>query len=436
MSRALRLITENGLDEGGVEVLAERLGVTSRHLRRLFMRHLGATPGAVAQTVRLHFAKKLIDDTKLPMMEVALASGFGCVRRFNERIRNVYHRTPTQIRALARRTALQPENQYFFHLDFRPPFNWERILQYLASRAIPGVESVEGGSYRRSISFNNHHGQFAVSLDSEKNALAVRLHFADPRSLFSIVERIRAMFDLNSDWAVIAKTLRADPALAQLVEAEKGIRVPGCWNAFELTTQGILRQHTSAERATSLTAQIVSTFGQRFTAFGSPTHLFPTPEALANADLASAGLYGVKAETVRTFVRAVCDGRIHFDGIIDCDAFLKQLCEVPGIDKRTGQYVAMRALRDPDAFLADDFVLRRIAGVRTTRELEQRSEAWRPWRAYAAMLLWQSTGNKSAEIPTLRSRPPASPRLGSTQTRLELGNCAKPSSSISKALRS
>jgi AraC family transcriptional regulator of adaptative response / DNA-3-methyladenine glycosylase II len=436
VSRALRLITENGLDEGGVEVLAERLGVTSRHLRRLFMRHLGASPGAVAQTVRLHFAKKLIDETKLPMMEVALASGFGCVRRFNERIRNVYHRTPTQIRALVRRTAIQPENEYFFHLDFRPPFNWERILQYLASRAIPGVESVEGGSYRRSISFNGNHGRFDVSLDSEKNALAVRLHFSDPRSLFSIVERIRAMFDLNSDWAVIARTLRADPALAPLVETEQGIRVPGCWNAFELTTQGILGQHTSLERATSLTAQMVSTFGQRFTALGSPSHLFPTPEALANADLARVGLYGVKAEAIRTFVRAVCDGRIKFDGIIDCDAFLKQLCEVPGIDRRTGQYVAMRALRDPDAFLADDLVLRRIAGVRTIRELERRSEAWRPWRAYAAMLLWQSAGNARTEIQTLRSRPCTSPRLGSTQARLEIEACAKPSPINSKAMRS
>src|SRR5271167_4665151 len=165
VSRALRLIGESGLEDGGVEVLAERLGVGSRHLRRLFLQHLGAAPLAVAQTRRLHFAKKLIDETRLPMSQIAIASGFGCVRRFNAGIRKVYKRTPTQIRRLARQTSPQPENQYFFRLGYRAPYDWEVMLKFLAARATPGVEDVDLGSYRRSISVNGSHGYFEVSLD-------------------------------------------------------------------------------------------------------------------------------------------------------------------------------------------------------------------------------------------------------------------------------
>src|SRR6266481_2810853 len=219
VSRALRLIDESALEDGGVEVLAGRLGVGSRHLRRLFLRHLGATPSAVAQTRRLHFAKKLIDDTRLPMTQVALASGFGCVRRFNAGIRKVYHRTPTQIRALVRQTARQPENQYLFRLRFRPPYHWKSMLAFLAARATPGVEVVKLGSYRRSISLNGRHGYFEVSLDEENYTLVVRVQFDDPRSLFFIIERIRAMFDLSADWTAIVRSLRTDAVLSGQVEA-------------------------------------------------------------------------------------------------------------------------------------------------------------------------------------------------------------------------
>src|SRR6266536_2214086 len=245
VSRALRLIDESALEDGGVEVLAERLGVGSRHLRRLFLRHLGAPPSAVAQTRRLHFAKKLIDETSLPMTQVALASGFGCVRRFNAGIRKVYHRTPTQIRRLARQTTVQPENQYLFRLRFRPPYNWKGMLEFLAVRSTPGVEIVSNGCYRRSISLDGKHGWFEVSLDEQDSALVTQVHFGDPRSLFLITERIRAMFDLNADWADIVQSLTTDPVLAKRVEDEPGLRVPGCWNGFELATREILGQQVS-----------------------------------------------------------------------------------------------------------------------------------------------------------------------------------------------
>jgi AraC family transcriptional regulator, regulatory protein of adaptative response / DNA-3-methyladenine glycosylase II len=417
VSRALRLIGESGLDDGGVEVLAERLGVGSRHLRRLFLRHLGATPIAVAQTRRLHFAKKLIDETSLPMNQIALASGFGCVRRFNAGIREVYHRTPTQIRRLARQTKVQPGNQYVFRLHFRPPYHWEGMLAFLAARATPGVECVEQGSYRRTISLHGHDGYFEVSLDRERSALVARIEFGDPRSLFFIVERIRAMFDLNADWSAIVQSLRLDPALMERVASDPGLRVPGCWNGFELATRAILGQQITVKGATALAGRLTASFGKPLslslglglartglvttgsasTESASPSakglsHLFPTPEVLAGARLSSIGLTGARAETIRRLARAVADGKIQFEGVVDAEAFQARLCEIPGIGKWTAQYVAMRALGEPDAFPSSDLGLLRAMGLRNFRELEERAEAWRPWRAYAAMYLWKMGG--------------------------------------------
>jgi AraC family transcriptional regulator of adaptative response / DNA-3-methyladenine glycosylase II len=389
VSRALRLIGESGLEDGGVEVLAERLGVGSRHLRRLFLQHLGATPLAVAQTRRLHFAKKLIDETSLPMSQIAMASGFGCVRRFNAGIRKVYHRTPTQIRKLARQTVIQMENEYFFRLRFRPPYNWQGMLSFLAARATPGVEVVEAGSYRRSISLNGSHGYFEVSLEEAKNSLAVRVQFGNPRSLFFIVERIRAMFDLNADWGAIVRGLKTDPALVERVEADPGLRVPGCWNGFELATRAILGQQITVKGATALAGRIVKAFGQPIAPARNLTHLFPSPEVLAEAKLTSVGVTGARAETIRALARAVCDEQISFTGIVETEAFLTRLCGIPGIGKWTAQYVAMRALGEPDAFPSGDLGLLRALALESPRELEQRAEAWRPWRAYAAMYLWK-----------------------------------------------
>lgn len=392
VSRALRLIGESGLEDGGVEVLADRLGVGSRHLRRLFLRHLGATPIAVAQTRRLHFAKKLIDETKLPMNQVALASGFGCVRRFNAGIRRVYHRTPTQIRRLARQTNMQPGNHYLFKLHFRPPYHWEGMLSFLAARATPDVEVVEAGKYRRTISLNGRDGYFEVSLDQGCEALLVRIQFGDPYSLFFIIERIRKMFDLGADWAAIVPSLKSDPALTRSVEADPGLRVPGCWNGFELAVRAILGQQITVKGATLMAGRMARSFGMPFDGASDAsglTHLFPLPQVLADANFGTIGLTGARAETIRVLARAVCSGEINFGGVVDSDAFLNKLCEIPGIGKWTAQYVAMRALGEPDAFPSSDLGLLHAIALETSRELERRAESWRPWRAYAAMYLWR-----------------------------------------------
>lgn len=396
VSRALRLIGESGLEDGGVEVLAERLGVGSRHLRRLFLRHLGATPIAVAQTRRLHFAKKLIDETCLPMNRIALASGFGCVRRFNAGIRKVYNRTPTQIRRLARQHNMEPGNQYLFRLHFRPPYHWQGMLAFLAPRATPGVEIVEAGRYRRTICLNGRDGWFEVALDAGRDALAVRIEFGDPQSLFFIIERIRAMFDLTADWAAVVESLRPDAALAAGVEANPGLRVPGCWNGFELATRAILGQQITVKGATAMSGRIASRFGRPLAMASGLAYIFPSSEVLADAKLEEIGLTGARSETIRALARAVRDGKINFEGVVDCNEFLGRLCEIPGIGKWTAQYVAMRALGEPDAFPSSDLGLLHVMDLRSERELERRAEAWRPWRAYAAMYLWKMVSESKA----------------------------------------
>lgn len=393
VSRALRLIDESGLEDGGVEALAGRLGLGARHLRRLFLQHLGATPSAVARTRRLHFAKKLIDETSLPMNQVALAAGFGCVRRFNAGIRDVYKRTPMQIRQLARQKTTQPQDQYVFRLRFRPPYHWQGMLDFLAARATPGVEAVESGNYRRSISLNGNVGYFEISLEESTHALIARIQFADPRALFFIVERIRAMFDLNADWSSIAAALRVDRALFKRLDAEPGMRVPGCWNGFELATRAVLGQQITVKGATALAGRLAKAFGKPFSTSGGLSYIFPTPEVLAEANLASIGLTRARAGTIHLLARAVCDRQINFEGVTDVNAFLRRLREIPGIGNWTAQYIGMRALREPDAFPSADIGLLKALEIKTPRELERRAEAWRPWRAYAAMYLW--TGGQS-----------------------------------------
>ena len=409
VSRALRLISESGLD-GGVEALAQHLGVGSRHLRRLFIRHLGAAPNAVAQTRRLHFAKKLIDETTLPMQEVAAASGFGCVRRFNAAIRTTYKRTPTQIRRLSRQAVSLPEDQYLFHLRFRPPYDWQGMLAFLGPRATSGVEAVEGNLYRRSIFFQGAAGYFEVSCDNESNTLVVRVQFGDPRALFFIIERVRAMFDLNADWTAITGVLRADPLLSDSLRSNPGLRVPGCWNGFELGVRAILGQQITVKGATRLAGALVNKFGQRFSASNGLSHVFPQPSSLAEADVASIGLPKARARTIQSFARAVRDNQISFEGVLDCSAFLLRLCDIPGIGKWTAQYIAMRTLGEPDAFPSGDLGLLRSLSLENPRDLEQRAEAWRPWRAYAAMYLWSHfSKTKMRAKPESRAAQKATP---------------------------
>lgn len=399
VTRALRMISETGLDEEGVEGLAERLGVGSRHLRRLFLRHLGASPTAVAHTRRVQFAKKLIDETALPMTQIALASGFGSVRRFNGAIRKVYHRTPSEIRSYTRKRPSEPEHQYSFHLSFRPPYDWKRLLRFLAMQATPGVEIIEQDIYRRSICVDESCGLFEVSLDADHNVLNVRVEIGEPRLLFLVIERVRAMFDLDADWMTVARTLGADPALKPFVSSYPGVRVPGCWDGFELATRAILGQKMSLSGMDiELASRFVNAFGKPYSPANGLTHLFPTPRVLADADLKIIGVTRERENSIRALSRAVCSGEISFNKVLNSDVFIRRLSEIPGIQPWATQWIAMRALREPDRFPSLDCVLAQTFGVPTSSDFEKRSLRWRPWRAYAAMYLWNFSDKITANF--------------------------------------
>jgi AraC family transcriptional regulator of adaptative response / DNA-3-methyladenine glycosylase II len=372
VSRALRLIAGGALDHESVDQFADRLGVTSRHLRRLFVQHLGATPVEVALTRRVQSAKRLLDDTRLPLAQVAVAAGFGSVRRFNGEMRRTYSRTPTQLRQLARRPT-EEAGCYRFHLSYRPPYNWNAMIGFLAARAVPGVEQIEPSCYRRAISVGKNTGSIAVSPVPGAHALALEVRFPDPHALLVIVERVKRMFDVAADPAIIAAQLSRDRLLRRACVAHEGIRVPGAWDPFEVAVRAILGQQVSVRAATTLAARVATRWGV-------------SPASLAEAPIEEAGIIRSRANTIRTLAREVRDGRITFDG----PAAVEQLRSIPGIGDWTAQYVAIRALNEPDAFPSSDLVLRRMAGDCSTRELQAHSERWRPWRAYAVMLLWQS----------------------------------------------
>jgi AraC family transcriptional regulator of adaptative response / DNA-3-methyladenine glycosylase II len=425
VSRALRLIGEGALDEESVGRLADRLGVTSRHLRRLFVRHLGATPIDVAQTRRMHFAKKLLDETALPMRAVAQAAGYGSVRRFNSEMQRIYKRTPSALRRLARQQPPGDPDCYRFQLAYRPPYDWGFVLNFLRARATPGVELVADGVYRRSIRFDGQMGHLAVSHVPERSALAIEVRCPDPRALLGIVERVRRIFDLTADPAVIADHLGGDRLLARPLAAHPGIRTPGAWDGFEVAVRAILGQQVSVRAATTIAGRIAAMFGTALDGRESVDRLFPTPAELATAPLERAGVMTSRATTIRTLARRTVEGAVRFDAADTEAATLAALRSIPGVGDWTTQYIAMRAFNAPDAFLSGDLILRRAAGDLSARDLERRSEAWRPWRAYAVMLLWLDA---SSSPPVSRSRhvphPPLSARV-SRRDRLDRGLAAR-----------
>ncbi len=395
--RGLRLIANGALDDSNVEDLAERLGVTSRHLRRLFTQHLGASPLAVAHTQRLHFAKRLIDQTGLSMQDIAAAAGYGSIRRFNDAFRKSYGRSPRELRRSSRK-ANSGSDALTVRLPYRKPFDWQTLLGFFSARAIPGVEAVDDNRYARSIFVNGKAGILEVCGDDGE--VQVRVHGLETTQLFGIVQRVREIFDLDAPVRDIAATLSGHPLLKRALKRSPGIRVPGAWDGFELTVRAILGQQVSVKAATTLSGRIVERYGEALPDDIAGTvpgvmHLFPRPERVLRARFNNMGLVGSRAETIRRIAGAVCRDEIRFDAGQDPDEFCAALTQLRGIGDWTAQYVAMRALKNPDAFPASDLgLLRAFDAERDTRmtpkELAALAEGWRPWRAYAALLLWSS----------------------------------------------
>jgi AraC family transcriptional regulator of adaptative response / DNA-3-methyladenine glycosylase II len=406
VSRALRLIAEGGLDEAPVDAFAARLGVGDRQLRRLFARHLGASPAEIARARRVHFARRLIDETRLPMTEVAFSSGFRSIRDFNFAVRGTFGRSPRELRrGRTPRAGVrggEGEGELVVRLPYRPPLDYAGVLAFLRLRAIPGVEWVGDDRYRRTLAQDGAAGAIELRALDGEDQLEMRVCLPAYDGLIRIVERARCIFDLGADPLQISSALRRSPLLAARVRRAPGLRVPGAWDAFELAVRAVLGQQVSVKGATTLAGRLVRGFGRPVEGLGEGlTHLFPAPEALAEADLARIGIPAARAETLRTLARAVAAGSLRLDAAQGLDEAVARLVAIPGIGAWTAHYVAMRALGEPDAFPASDLGLRRAlasGGIApSTRELERLAEAWRPWRAYAAVALWTSPAPATKE---------------------------------------
>jgi AraC family transcriptional regulator of adaptative response / DNA-3-methyladenine glycosylase II len=392
--RALRLINDGALDEDSVDALAVRLGIGPRHLLRLFGRHVGATPSAVAQIRRLHFAVCLLEDTNLPITEIALAAGFGSSRRFNDAFRNTYGHAPRELRKAGRR-ARSPggTGEVALRLAYRPPYDWAHLHAFLAARALDGVERVDAGSYMRTVACAGGSAIIRVSPLPGENALELRVSGAPPAALLQLSSVARRVFDVAADPQRIALGLRRDELVGPLVRQRTGLRIPGAWDPFECAVRAVLGQQVSVAAGRTFASRLVLLAGTTISggAHGL-THLFPSASAVAAANLEGLGVTRSRAATLHALAHAVLAGRIDFGA--DPAEVAAALTAVPGIGPWTAQYVALRALGEPDAMPAGDLVLRRMAAGSTqalsARELEARAQSWQPWRSYAVMHLWHA----------------------------------------------
>jgi AraC family transcriptional regulator of adaptative response / DNA-3-methyladenine glycosylase II len=396
--RALRLINDGALDGDSVDTLATRVGVGARHLNRLFLQYVGASPVAVAQTRRLHFAKHLLDETTLPITQIALAAGFGSIRRFNTAFQETYARSPRQLRSRPRGSPAC-RHEVVLRLAYRPPYHWNQVHDFLATRALPGVERVDSRGYARTVALDTGHATVLVRPLETADALELRVRGAPPSALFQLSSAARRTFDLAADPAAIAHAFKSDPLLSPLVKSRPGLRIPGAWDPFECAVRAVLGQQVTVAAGRTLTARLVMRAGREIaTGTEGLTHVFPSPAQLEAANLDGLGITGARIGALKAMARALIEG--HLDFSLPATDVAAALASLRGFGEWTAQYVSLRALGEPDAFLSGDLVLRKMAGPDgsplTARLLEARAEAWRPWRGYAVMHLWNLAAQAAA----------------------------------------
>ena len=388
---AVQLIEDGVLEQGGIEALAGRIGITSRHLRRVFDAEFGVSPIEYAQTQRLLLAKRLLTDTSLPVLDVALASGFGSLRRFNALIRTRYRMPPSRLRNAAAPATLPSAMR--FELAYRPPYDWDSLLGFLRARAVAGIEHVDGTTYWRTLAIDHRGapsvGWIAVSKSARRHALRVTVSASLARAVTAVLSRVRCAFDVACDPEPIAV------ALGELAEAHPGLRVPGTFDGFELAVRAVFGQQVSVAGARTLLGRLVAAFGVALEseAPGGLTHAFPRPEAIASRtipELRAVGLTSARARTLAELAGVVARGALVLSPGADVERTCKALEAIPGIGAWTSGYIAMRALGWPDAFPDNDLVVLRAMGETRSARARLRSEAWRPWRAYAVMHLWRN----------------------------------------------
>ena len=399
--RIAQLIVQ-GLEEGrfdekaGLEEIADQFELSSRQIRRIVRKELGVPPIQLLLTRRLLLAKQLLTETTLPITEVAFASGFSSLRRFNDAFNRRYGMPPTRLRRKATEGgAVNIERQTStLQLSYRPPYDWKGVLAFLAARALKGVEHVTDSSYARTVQLGQVKGWIRVTQSSKRHALLVEFTHSLTPVLPALLSRVRALFDLNARPDVIAKHLRKDARLASAVKANPGMRVPGAFNGFELGLRAILGQQVTVKAATTIACRFVEAFGAPIaTPFAELNRLTPVPARVAAArvgDIARHGIIAARGRSIIAFAEAQRSGGVCLDGGAhhNPDDSIKRLAALPGIGPWTAHYIAMRALRWPDAFPKEDIAVRNNLGGVTAKQAEVLSQPWRPWRSYAVMHVW------------------------------------------------
>ncbi len=399
-TRVLAQIRSGEQDGGRLGHLATEMGISERHLRRLFVDEFGLPPVAFAQTQRLLFAKQLLQETALSTTDIAFSAGFQSLRRFHALFQARYGLAPGEIRRGGK--LWNDADTIALRLAYRPPLAWDEMLAFLAPRCIEGVEHIANGTYMRTVSIGATQGWIAVRKQPDEHALIATVPSHLSSLLRPILSRLRGLFDLDADPAAISAHFSTDALLGRLVDRTPGLRVPGAWDGFELATRAILGQQVSVRGASTLAGRLAARFGTPLaTPHPALSLITAQPSCLAAAsvaDIAGIGLPASRAASIRSLAETVCAGRLKLSGYADSHAEVAALKAVPGIGDWTAQYVALRALRWPDAFPSGDLGLRKAVGEGAPvpgNALLQRSESWRPWRAYAAMYLWHSLGERN-----------------------------------------
>lgn len=398
--QAARTIEEDCLADGDLTGLSASLGVTDRHLRRVFAREYGVSPVQYLQTRRLLLAKSLLTDTALSVTEVAMAAGFGSLRRCNDLFAKRYRLSPTALRKAGEGGRVPGADGITLSLGYRPPYGWDRLIAFLSARAIPGIESVADGVYRRTAVIpgggSRHQGWIAVDNRGGGNSLAVTVSSSLLPVLPRVLARVRHLFDLDCDPAGIFVRLSAMNSLKPGICVE-GTRLPGCFDPFEMAVRAILGQQITVKAARTLATRLAERFGAAVqTPFAELTLAFPSPEFVCGledpieAHFGPLGVIRARARSIRALALAMARGEVDLNPAADPEEQVRRLRELPGFGPWTAQYLAMRALGWPDAFPHTDFGVRKALGDRGEKGILELAEEWRPWRAYAAVNLWNS----------------------------------------------
>jgi len=394
----VRRLEEGQLDEEtGLEAIADQFELSSRQVRRIVQQELGVAPIQLLLTRRLLLAKQLLTETALPITDVAFASGFSSVRRFNDAFVSRYRMPPSRLRQRATSGAgvAADGETSTLQLAYRPPYDWKSLLDFLGARALAGVEEVTETSYARTVQLGSARGWIRVTQSKKQHALLVEFTHTLTPALPTLLARLRALFDLDARPDIIAKRLAQDPRLSRAVKAHAGLRVPGAFDGFEIGMRAILGQQVTVKAATKIACRLVEAFGEPMeTPLAGLTRLTPLPDRLAGATAAGVarhGVVGARARSIIALAKAYEAGKLSLDGGTphDPNEAIRQLAELPGIGPWTAQYLAMRAMRWPDAFPKEDVAVRNSLGGVSAKEAETLSEKWRPWRSYAVMHLWK-----------------------------------------------